>query len=638
MRDQGSWCRLRTVRSLALLLCLLPATSLAQAPPILQALRQQAWPVAEALAAATNDPLAAKLVDFIRLLNPGQAGAAELQRFMAENPGWPDQDMLERRYGEALVDEPDERTVAALCSRRPPNAGPALLRCAEASALAGRATDAVRLARLGWVALPSLKLAEDELARWGGVLTQADQRQRFERLESSDPEGARRQLNRLDPPFRLIGAARLALRRRDPDALTTLDAVPPSSRGDPPLLLAEARYLRRSNATAAALALWRTALPPAEDATPVDRRAPFWAERDALARQFLANGDADSAYQLANDTALPPDQAIEADFLSGWIALRRLHNPAQASRHFQALAEGSHSAITEARAFYWLARAQTDPTAAKLALDRATAWPTTYYGQLAAREAGLTEETVQARIAALPEPGDARTREQVAGTELARAASLLVAWSDPRRAADFLRQLIQPPATDTCRAAVAHLALGLGLPDVAVQAARLAGRDGVIIPQAGWPTPVQPPSGVVPAALALGLMRQESSFDPTVVSAAGAHGLMQLMPATATQMGHALHVASSPLSDPAVNMHLGTAYLAGLLAQFGGVQPYAIAAYNAGARHVHDWISANGDAAAGDADAMVDWIELIPFAETRNYVQRVLENEAIYRGRTQGAG
>ena len=619
---------------LALLLCLaLPAPVAAQVPPILQALRQNAWRAAAALADADPDPLAGKLVAFIRLLNPGQASAAELQRFIADHPTWPDQDRLEHRYGEALADEPDERVTAGLCTARRPAAGPALLHCAEAWALAGDAPHAASAARQGWIALQAPQDQErNVLARWGGVLTQADQQARFDRLEPADQDAAQRQLLLLAEPARAVDAARLAFRRRDPDALATLAAVPAAQRTDPALLLAEARTLRRAEADDAALALWRTALPAAEAATPQDRRAPFWSERDALARRLLATGRDADAYAVADDASLPPDQVIEAGFLAGWIALRRLHDTARARAHFTALAAGAHAAITRARALYWLARAQTDPAAARATLASAADWPTTYYGQLAARTAGQTDAAIAIRIAGLHDPATTQAQaDALAGTELARAAAILVSWADPRRAADFLHQMAQSAATAGDRTLVARLALRLGLPDVAVHAARLAGRDGMVLAQSGWPMPFQPPQGAVPASLALGIMRQESSFDPAAVSAAGARGLMQLMGGTAAQVARLLHAPAAPLSDPAINMRLGAAYLAGLLAQFGGAQAPAIAAYNAGPHRVHEWIAANGDPAPGDGT--VDWIELIPFAETRNYVQRVLENETIYQAR-----
>ncbi len=629
------------MRTLPLLLCLAaPVTARAQAPPILQALRAHDWTQADALAAADPDPLAAKLVTLIRLVNAGQTGAAEIDAFMRDNPTWPDQDRLARRYDEALTDEPDESRLASQCTTRLPSAGAALLRCAEAWALAGDTAGATGAARRGWVALQTTVEREaDALARWGGVLTQADQEQRFQTIEPADQDAAQRQLARLPPADRAVGQARLAFRRRDQTALSILEAVPEGSRHDPALLLDEARYLRRSNADQPALALWRGTLSAVETAAPADRRAAFWAERDALARHLLASGDDAGAYSLANDEDLPADQALDAQFLAGWIALRRLHEPARARQHFTALAEAAHAAITKARAYYWLARAQTDANAALATRALAASLPTTYYGQLAAREAGQPDDVILTRIAALRDPpGMQAALEELEGTELAHAAVVLVSWQDPRRAADFLHQLSMLYTTAADRAAVARIALRLGVPDMAVQAARLAGRDGAALAQSGWPMPVHPQPGPVSSSLVLAIMRQESSFDPGAVSPAGAHGLMQLMPGTASQVARAQHVQPGPLSDPAINMRLGTAYLGTLLAQFGGSQPYAIAAYNAGPRRVHEWVAANGDAAAGDADAMVDWIELIPFAETRNYVQRVLENMLVYRAKAQGAG
>ena len=167
--------------------------------------------------------------------------------------------------------------------------------------------------------------------------------------------------------------------------------------------------------------------------------------------------------------------------------------------------------------------------------------------------------------------------------------------------------------------------------------ARRAGRDGVMLTEAGWPLAVDPPAGPVEPALALGLIRQESNFNTEALSPVGARGLMQLMPATAQAVAHRL--GDGPVNipalstDPAYNMRLGTAYLGGLLDQFGGAMPYAVAGYNAGPGRVADWLATNGDPAAGGID-MVDWIELIPFTETRNYVQRVVENVVVYRALT----
>jgi soluble lytic murein transglycosylase len=189
------------------------------------------------------------------------------------------------------------------------------------------------------------------------------------------------------------------------------------------------------------------------------------------------------------------------------------------------------------------------------------------------------------------------------------------------------------------RTLAARIATGYGLPETAVAIARRAGRDGWMLPEAGWPAPVEPPGNILDPAIALGIIRQESNFDPQAASPAGARGLMQLMPATAAAVARKLNGApniAALTSDPAYNMRLGATYLAGLLTQFGGALAYAAAGYNAGPSRVADWLAANGDPASGTLD-MIDWIELIPFNETRNYVQRVIENVVIYRARSGAA-
>ncbi len=613
-------------RSILLLACLiLPAR--AQTTPMLQALRARDWNTAMSLA---GDPLGQKLVTFIRLLMPDQAHAQEILTFLRENPDWPDGPVLEKRYSEALANEPDEQHTVSLCRDHPPVIADGLLHCAEAFTLTGDSARAAAAARTAWVT--GLSQPDEEtafLARWSRLPTQSDQRRRFDHLETSDPAAARRQVARLDPDFLHLAQARLAFRHGDADALSYLPAVPEALRADADLLLSEARFLRRTHADDAALALWRTAAMPAEASAPMAQRAAFWSEREALARELLSQHQAQDAYALADDRLQATEQSFDADFLAGWIALRAQQNPALAKTHFAVLAAKSHSALTQSRAHYWLARAETDPGAAHAEYVAAASWPLTYYGQLAARAAGESDASLKARILALQDPKatDAEAKG-FAQSEFARAAATLVAWDDPKRAADFLLKLAQSPASGAVRGLVAQAALRENVPDVAVQTARLAGRDGQMLPQSGWPLSVQPPDGIAPPWLVLGVMRQESSFDPKIVSNAGAHGLMQLMPQTAAQLARTNHVPDGPLADPDVNMRLGVLYLDGLLDKFDGVVPYAVAAYNAGPHRVQAW----EDGPVG-SDAMVDWIETIPFTETRNYVQRVLENTFIYEAK-----
>lgn len=601
-------------------------------------MRAGQWDVAASLAATEQDPVAPIVVEYLRILNaldgPERPGTAEIASFIAWHPSWPDQALLARRLGEAVADEPDLRVVRGLCASHPQPAPAALARCAEAQGWAGETVKSEASARSAWVSgLAGEAIEADFVARWGGALTRDDDWARFQKI-AGDDEAARRQLARLDAPHRRAAEARLAFRHDDPNALAILAAVPESLRGDPALLLDQAKSLRRGRAYEAAAALWTGAGDAAERALPPAAKPPFRAEREMLARKLLAAGDPATALTLADDHELPPEQEGDSLFLAGWILLRRLHNAAGASDRFGALAKSSHAAITQGRAHYWLGRAAEAQGAAVLAASEyrlAAAWPATFYGQAAVAALG---EDAAPLIVALRDPATTETQVQaLSASELGRAARVLTGWGDVPRARAFVLRLGQLAVSKQDFAAAAALASRFGFADTQVQIARLAGRAGIVLASSGWPQPVSPPPGIVDADLALGLMRQESSFDADIVSPAGAHGLMQLMPQTAASLAKQAGEAAPDLADTGTNMRLGTRYLASLLQSFDGSLPEAIAAYNAGPHRVRDWIAANGPAAGADRDAELDWIELIPFDETRNYVQRVLENTAIYRAR-----
>ena len=518
-----------------------------------------------------------------------------------------------------------------------------LLRCAEALATDGRIAEASEDARRAWITGLADAGAETAfLRRWGGVPTPDDQWARFQALAWSDPAAAARQIARLDPARRPAAEARLALKRDDPPAFAKVQALPASQRDDPGLMLDTARWLRHANRDGEAVALWHDKGEAAQRAAPAAHLGEFWTERSVLARRRLRDGDPAGAYALAaSHGQTAPETASDAEFLAGFITLRRLGDPARATDHFNKLASLSRSVISESRAGYWLGRAALaagrDPHAQ---YARAAAWPTTFYGQLAALELGDDATALARRIAALRDPGFSPDQALgFIGHETVRAAAWLVAWGDPHRARSFLLSMDEVASDPAERSMVARLALGFGLPDTAVSVGRRMGRDGMVLPEAGWPMPFDPPAPLDPA-VALGIMRQESNFDIGAVSPSGARGLMQLMPATAQAVGKQL---GTPVSIPALtldatqNMRLGTTYLAGLLDRFQGSLPLAVAGYNAGPHRVDQWLAENGDPRAIEGVKppieMLDWIELIPISETRNYVQRVLENVTIYRAR-----
>ena len=613
------------------LLCLPPELAVAQ--DIAGAVRAGRWTEAAGLA---KQPLTARLVAYYRLLAPGQAGAAEIGAFIAANPTWPWLNQLERRRQEALARETVPEALAAECPRAPLEHLAALQSCADAAARSGQPDAAAAFARRAWTMgdFGEPRAETEFLRRWAHVLRPEDESARFDFLLPDSAMTAARQVARLPAERQALARARLGYRQNAVDQAALLAAVPVEQRDDPALFLAQARALREQEDIDAALVLWRDRGARAQaraDAALLDR---FWTERHLFSRRRLRVGDVDNAYLLAaGHGALKVDTLVDAQFLAGFIALRFLHDPIRAETHFRALAESSKAAITQGRAYYWLGR-----TAAAAKSDaaphyaRAAAWPLTFYGQLAASELGEDSAALATRIRGVRDPE--RPADQIGSSELAQAATILVGWGEPRRALPFLIRLDELTADPADRAALARFALKLGMPEAAVAIARRLGRDGVMLPDAGWPIVVEPPGKPIPVAVGLALIRQESAFEITARSRVGALGLMQLMPATAQAVAKRLGETTSPallVGDAMHNMRLGTAYLRQMEEQFGAL-PLAVAAYNAGPHRVNAWITAHGDPRNGAVE-LLDWIELIPFNETRNYVQRVLENVAIYRAR-----
>lgn len=413
-----------------------------------------------------------------------------------------------------------------------------------------------------------------------------------------------------------------------------------------PPFLDEVSAAHDAGQDAAAAGLWSTQGAAAFAAASPDQQQLFWPAQSTLARALLAANDPQDAYNVVTavdpslGSALAPEQVTDRDFLAGFIALRFLKQPAQAARRFRDLAAASPAVITQARAYYWLARCESG-AAAQADYQRAAAFPTTYYGQLASVALGESPQALAARINAATEPAYSNTDAlYFALTELPHAAVLLVQMNDPHDAANFLSRAAQEAVDDRTRVMDAKLALGLGLPQAAVAIARSAGTAGQMLPMEGWPTPFTPPSSGLDPAVADGIMRQESSFDPTAISGSGALGLMQLLPGTAEMTARKSGLPYGNLFDTGQNMALGTTYFATELQNFGNCLPLAIAAYNAGPNAVARWLGQNGDpelgSQPGGAD-IIDWVELIPYSETRNYVQRVSENITIYGAKLNGS-
>jgi soluble lytic murein transglycosylase len=598
----------RISRSIVASLALLGASQVARADPPnpVPFIHADRWPEAQAAVAGIADPVATKLVRFYRMIAPNAAHTAEIAAFIAANPDWPAQALLERRRQEALAFEADHAVAVAQCTTPKPTMTAALIRCAGE-------LNAPDLARQAWTTGITDPAAEAAfLQRWASVLTPDDEWSRYVNLAWSSPATADRQVARLDATHKAMAS------------------------NAPAVILAQAKSLRAANDTLGALALWKRQVQAAQQQAP-DRQVAFWSERQFLVRALLKQGLDRDAYDLTlGHGQTGAEQVADAEFLAGFIALRRLKLPAAALTHFKAVAAASPAAITQGRAHYWLGRTLAamgqDP---KPEYEQAAAWTTTFYGQLAAVALGDGPAALSTRINDARDPVWTKdTAQAFAGHEVVRAATWLVAWGDAPRARYFLSRMDELAPDPAERALTADLAMRLGLPDAAIMIARRMGRDGLSLPRAGWPIPFHPP---LPPdeATSLSIIRQESNFDVGAISPSGARGLMQLMPFTAKAVAKKLgrHVSVPTLTvDSQENMLLGTSYLQEMLDRFGGSLPLAAAAYNAGPHRVDQWLADNGDPRASGV-AMTDWLELIPFSETRNYVQRVLENAVVYRAR-----
>jgi soluble lytic murein transglycosylase len=596
------------------------------------------WPEAEAAAQGAH-PLVRKVVAWMRLQSRGTgAPAAEVAAFALANPEWPAQDALARRVEEALANEPSDALALQWFAARAPRTLEGYGRLAEALSRAGDGAKAAEVLRAGWAEAPADAVAEPGfLGRYGAHLGPDQHWRRFDRLTlAREPGSAARALPFLDPARQGVAAARLDYAADRADADTPVRAE--AARGDAALAFERARWLRRRDRDAEAAAAWDTGRPVPPEAARV-----FWGERLVLARKMLRLGDPRAAYAVSagHGIAEPGEARGEAEFLAGFLALRRLGDPALAERHFARVGEGSRSAITRARSFYWQGvAAAAQPRASSRAGERfaaAAALPVAFYGQLASLALGEDGAALAARINAVPAP--AARRPEAAAGDIAGVPAALAEIGEGRRARAFLLRMEELAADPAEKAWVVRLAAGTGFADHAVWVARRAGAAGVVMPVEGWPAPyglaplgpgAEPEPGLVNA-----VTRQESNFDPEAVSSANARGLMQLLPATAQAVAKGLglrHRAPMLLSDPLHNMRLGAGYLEQMLNRFGGALPLAVAAYNAGPGRVEEWLGTLGDPRGVDV-SMLDWMEMIPFTETRNYVQRVIENMPVYRAR-----
>ena len=480
-------------------------------------------------------------------------------------------------------------------------------------------------------------LERQVLARFGGKLTQEDHRARVEFLLWTNQRTAASNLKPLlTPDWRKLVDARIALAGRSKNVDALVNAVPKELQDNPGLLYDRARWRRARGNQDGAIGLL-TGIDGKD--IPEAGRSKLWKERSIAMREDLKDGNWTRAYQLASPHGMTDGSDFaDAEWVSGWIALRLKGDPARALQHFETMSEGVSTPISLARGKYWAGRAEDalgDADGAQLAYLEAAGHKSTYYGQLAAERIGDR----QLYFTPTPPP----TEEEIAAFEarpMVKALRLLGESGETQMFREFAYHIDDLLETEADYILLSQLASEYHVPDIGVRGAKAGLAKGIVAPDAAYPVVSYPllKEPKVERSLMLALSRQESEMNPAAVSYVGARGLMQFMPATASREAKlsGLPYRQSWLTDdPGYNMTLGGQHLDYLLNRFNGSYIMTAAAYNAGPTRPSQWIADYGDPRAGQVDP-IDWVEFIPFSETRNYVQRILENTQVYRSRLSG--
>ncbi len=625
---------------------------------------------AQRLVRRAPDELASQLLLWMQLTQPGTDATWEaITGFMKRHPDWPNQAALRRNAEGKMPPDMPYQAVREWFEKNPPLTWAGVGRHSDALMETGASDKAIEMVRSRYVnGSFGVQEERDFRQRYAGLLRPADHAARLDQLLWSEKvDDARRVMPLVDPGLQAVAEARIALAAMSPGVDGALRRVPANLQNDPGLLYDRTRWRRRKDMNDGALEVLAKRQPE-EQAHPAD----WWVERHILARRLMEREQFAQAYDIVSAHAAKDGLAFaQAEFLAGWLALRKLNRPEEALKHFEALFRGTSSPVSRSRGAYWAGRAldaMGDKELAATWYDTATTYGGTFYGLLAADH---LERPPGSAMPVEPDPTEEQ-RRAFNKREIVRVIRLLtrIEGADSDRTTLFIRKMATDAKTGEEYQLVGDLALALKRKDLAVTTSRAAWQDGFVLRQAGFPlldmkAPPRPET-----ALIHGIIRQESNFVATAISSAGARGLMQVMPTTAAgvnkpppapkpaakpaatkndkakkqdakqkkpttakqQPPKTNSVANRLTTDPRYNVETGSTYLADLVDRFGGSYVLAIAAYNAGPGRVAGWVRDYGDPRGNGVD-VIDWIETMPIYETRNYVQRVLENVHLYRAR-----
>ncbi len=601
--------------------------------------------------AAIKDPIGLKLVNWARLRD-GYGQLSEYKAFLAENPAWPERGTLNQRYEELLFSEGGSaQSIKDVFKTQEPKNGIGMAALASAELALGETETGKARAVKAWrdMTVPA-NFETGFIERFGKLLTPADHKWRLDRLMMEDirwaPDRAdraaaiRRQIARLPEAGRKKAEARLAVFNKSDDSFTQMASAVATEdiAGDTGFLYHRIQNLRRKGKLEDATALMLKA-PNDPKLTP--NLDDWWAERRVLAYGALNAGNPKRAYELVRDPGpLSVNPLKEQSFMAGWLAMRFLKDDAAAVTHFTAAAKAADGPLARGRAGYWLGRLAEgtgDVSKAATHFKQAARETDTFYGQLSQLKLDPKNRRLDIKMPVAP------TAEQIKRfNELDAVKAVVVARKSGLEASyprAFLAYLKTYFDGETDAAMVAHLADAIGDTQMALRNAKTAIARGQNLLVYSYPVHTFPkftPLRVPPeTAMLLGVARQETEFNKDTVSGAGAKGLLQVMTVTAEHVCKDYKIKcelNRLLPDTAYNAQIASAYIADRMSEFGGSYVLALSGYNAGPGRTREWLRAFGDPRDPKMDP-IDWIERIPFQETREYVAKVLSNIQVYRAR-----
>ncbi len=546
---------------------------------------------------------------------------------------------MKRRSEEVMPESLSNAEILAWYSDFPPKTSYGMGRYMDAMIIEGKRDQARAFLANWWAStLISNKQQSKIFKEYGHFLTLDAHKKRFDALlHDGHYNNALKLADVLGNGYPELARARIALAKGKNSGLSNLiSKIPSYLKNDAGLLYERLRWRRKRDMDAGALEI----LDNAPDASDIQNPKAWWSERHIMIRRLLNKGDYTKAYSLSDSHIQKDGLAYaQAQWLAGWLALRFMNKPEQALMRFSAMYQKVKTPVSKARAAYWSGRAASklrQYDLAKIWYEKAASFQTVFYGQLAG--AALSRKN-QLPKSSLPKlfRSDRRNYDK---NELIQAYRLFGGAGMDDISKRFLYAFLESEGTPKSYIFAAQITSDEGDSYESVKIAKKATRKGLFLTKQSYPTITKQLIGIehVEWALIHALIRQESMFDIDAKSHAGALGLMQIMPATAREVCGKIDIPYNKnwlISKPRYNITVGSAYMSQLIKRYGGSYPLAIAAYNAGPGRVNSWLKLYGDPRRGEIN-LIDWIELIPIYETRNYVQRVMESAYTYRLRLRG--